>query len=358
MRKAHLMLQTSAILIALVLLAACGTPARHELLLVDPTGRLNADAVKVAADPLIARGARVAIFIVEQGDATGADFAARLAAADLLDGDQIVADGIAIYVSSTPQFSALRVGSRFSERLSNAQLDVIRAELLNPNLRADEFSAGVVVAVNAIEAELAAPPPVVRWVRSLPPFVFQLSGLGVALILGWWGVRRWQLEQYVRTIRTDSYAQSRAELDRVAAKARQVLEERRPVFALRERQAAIAQFERTLAAYDAERATFAPDRDVRRSDAALAAQRAIRTLRDNYERLMLDIRNGARTPEEDAALNAALLDHVRGRKRLPIGAAPAASAAGATPDASPSDHTHSNDYGSSGGGESSSSGDW
>jgi uncharacterized membrane protein YgcG len=343
-------------LICIVLLAACGMPARGELLLVDPARRLNTEEVAAAASSLLERGVFVAIFVVEAGDES--DFAQRLAAADLLKDEQIAAEGIAIYVSSTPRFSALRVGSRFSERLTSAQLDVIRAELLNPNLRADAFTAGVVGALTQIAAELAEPPVIVRWLTSLPPGVYGLIGLAAALLAGMWGVRRWQLEQYVRKIRADSYARSRAELDALAARTHSVLNKRRPVFELRERQTALAALERTLETYDAERAILAPDRDVRRSDAALVTQRAMRTMRSNYERLMLDIQNGARTLEEDAALNAALFDHVSGRQRLPINSAPTAATNRPATASTPTDYINPDDHRSSGGSESSSSGDW
>jgi uncharacterized membrane protein YgcG len=346
------------LLTLLVLLVACGGTPQRELLLVDPAGRLNAPEVAAAVAPLEARGAHVAIIVVEQGDATGADFAQRLAAADLLAGDQIVAEGIALYVSSTPQFSALRIGSRFSARLPSERLDTFREEILNPALRADRFNDGVVATFGVLEAELAAPPAVVRWVRSLPPGVYAFAALGMALLAGWWGVRRRQLEQYIRRVRTDSYARSRAELEALAADVHQLLAERRPVFALRERQTAFAQFEQQLAAYDAERAAFTPDRDVRRSEAALTAQRALRTLRSNYESLMLDIRTAVRTPEEEAALNAALLDHVSGRNRLPIADRPAADRQPAADTTPPTDYTGSSDSFGSGGRESSSSGDW
>jgi hypothetical protein len=223
-------------------------------------------------------------------------------------------------------------------------------------LDAPVVAAGA-IPLQADAAERAAPPPI-RWLRSLPPGVYGVVGLILAALAGLWSLRWRRLERIAGTFRTEAYLRNRTELAALAQQAQHVLEERRPVFELCERHAVYAQLQRKLAAYDAERAEFTPERDVRKQAAAQNTLRGIRALRSRYEALLLEIRNAARTPEEEAALNAALLDHVSGRKRLPINPPAPASPPGSAPASDtpnfydPNYPHHSNDD------EHASSGNW
>ena len=72
--------------------------AQGQLVIFDPAGRLNKPAVRAAADPLLRRGAQVAVYIVDSGGE--ADFERRLIADGLARSDGAVRSTlIAIYVA-------------------------------------------------------------------------------------------------------------------------------------------------------------------------------------------------------------------------------------------------------------------
>jgi uncharacterized membrane protein YgcG len=175
---------------ALALLAGCAAPGH--LLVVDEGGRLDRAQVEAAAAPLVARGAAVAVFVVERGDERGEDFARRLDAAGLLRDGRIAPEGIGVYVSFAPRYSELRAGGRWSDALPDESLRAIRLEALNPELRADRFTAGVERSLAAIDSAL---PPrwadLPRWLLALALLALPLGYLVLPPLLRrtWWGLR-------------------------------------------------------------------------------------------------------------------------------------------------------------------------
>jgi len=146
----------TALLLFLALAACAAAPGR--VLLFDETEQVGRAVIEAAAAPLVARGAVVAVFVVAQGDAAGADFQGRLAEADLLKDEERAPEAIALYVSFAPRYSELRAGTRWSGDLPDAALREVREGALNPALREGRVAAGVADTLLALEGRLANPP--------------------------------------------------------------------------------------------------------------------------------------------------------------------------------------------------------
>jgi chromosome segregation ATPase len=143
----------------LLLLAAPVLAQDGQFICQDMTDRLNCTRIQTAAQPLLGRGAAVAVYMVDRGDSSGDDFLARLQADRLATGDLIDADLIAIYVSIEPRYAELRGGDRWNAALlSNNNITTIRTTKLVPSLAAGEFTAAYVDTLQAIDAAIANPP--------------------------------------------------------------------------------------------------------------------------------------------------------------------------------------------------------
>jgi uncharacterized membrane protein YgcG len=145
-----------AALLLILLLASCAAAPGH-LLVRDESGMLDQAQIEEAAAALLARGAVVGVFVAAQGDATGDDFQRSLAAAGLLERDQIAPEVIALYVSFVPRYSELRAGTDWSARLPDAALREVRTQLLNPALREGQPGAGLAATLLALDQQLADP---------------------------------------------------------------------------------------------------------------------------------------------------------------------------------------------------------
>lgn len=167
--------------LALALLLLTPVLAQGRLVLVDPGGRLNESAVRAAADPLIRRGAQVAVYVVDNGDET--DFERRLIADGLGRSDGSVRSNlIAIYVAVNDRYSAIFFGDEWNAALAvNDNFETIRSTQLNPGLSDGDFTRGVTSALTAIEAAIVNPPRPGGGVTintDLTPVV--IGGLGLA----------------------------------------------------------------------------------------------------------------------------------------------------------------------------------
>lgn len=167
------------LLVLLALLAACAAPAGR--LVVDDAEALERDAIAAAAAPLLGRGASVGVFVAAQGDATGADFDRRLAAAGLREGEAIAPAALAVYISLAPRYSELRAGARWSADLPDATLRAIRLETLNPALREGAMGAGLAATLAALDERLASPSP---WRRLQQAAAYTL--VAAALLAALW----------------------------------------------------------------------------------------------------------------------------------------------------------------------------
>lgn len=132
--------------------------AQGRLVLVDPGNRLNESAIQAAADPLLRRGAEVAVYVVDNGGES--DFERRLIADGLARSDGSVRSTlIAIYVAVNNRYSAIWFGDEWSDALAvNDNYELIRTDRLNPGLADGDFTRGVTSALTAIEEAIVNPP--------------------------------------------------------------------------------------------------------------------------------------------------------------------------------------------------------
>jgi len=144
--------------IALLLLTGCTTRAASpgRLFVSDETELLRQLEVAKAAAPLVQRGARVVVLIVERGDNSGDDLTRRLTAINQghSSHDRIPPDAIAIYVSYEPRYAELRAGKNWSNALTNDVLTDIRTRTLNSALRKDNVTNGVTETLRRFESAL------------------------------------------------------------------------------------------------------------------------------------------------------------------------------------------------------------
>ena len=157
-RSRHLHLFLLLALIALLLLTGCTTRAASpgRLFVSDETELLRQLEVAKAAAPLVQRGARVVVLIVERGDNSGDDLTRRLTAINQghSSHDRIPPDAIAIYVSYEPRYAELRAGKNWSNALTNDVLTDIRTRTLNSALRKDNVTNGVAETLRRFESVL------------------------------------------------------------------------------------------------------------------------------------------------------------------------------------------------------------
>ena len=182
-----------ALALAAVFLASCSDPGAPELLIRDERGQLDTLRVDAAAAPLLARGADVAVIIVERGDDRGEDLSRRLAVEGMRAGGDIVPPLLAIYISYSPRYTELRAGSQWSALLPAATLRAIREGQLNPALRSGDPDDGVAATLGALEDAIIVELPRQRifgW--SVLIICFAVAG---ALLLArpvarqWWRLR-------------------------------------------------------------------------------------------------------------------------------------------------------------------------
>ncbi len=146
---------------ALMLLLVAPALAQGRILITDPGSRLDRAALQRAAQPLIIRGAEVAVYLVPSGDES--DFTRRLTQDGLLSGGMHRTKMIAIYVAINDRLSYIRYGDGW-----NAALDVtlggtknyalILKQSLNPGLSDSNYTGAFTTTLGAIEQAIANPP--------------------------------------------------------------------------------------------------------------------------------------------------------------------------------------------------------
>jgi len=148
-----------SVAILLLLLATPALAQGGRLVYHDDAGRLDRSRVQSAAQPLINRGATVAVYAEDSGGA--AAFQQRLEQDGLASGASIGNNVIAIFVSLQDRYSAIRFGDQWNAALAtNDNYEQIRKNELNAGLSASSFSDGFVKALNAIDQAIASPPTV------------------------------------------------------------------------------------------------------------------------------------------------------------------------------------------------------
>ncbi|MEI6778530.1 MAG: TPM domain-containing protein [Chloroflexales bacterium] len=141
----------------LLLLLAAPALAQGRIVFTDPGGLLDRAAVQRAAQPLINRGAEVAVYLVPSGDIN--DFHSRLTKDGLLRDSLYRTKMIAIYVALDSRYSSISSGDGWNEALTvNNNRDLIRTQKLNPGLSSKDYTAAFTATLGAIEAAIVSPP--------------------------------------------------------------------------------------------------------------------------------------------------------------------------------------------------------
>ena len=122
------------------------------LFLVDEGRRLDRGAIERAAQPLLNRGARVAVFAVDNGRA--GRFDELLAEYGLARGDQVIDDMIAIFVSFNDRYSEIRYGDRWVPALDSTST-AIQSRQLNENLAANRPTQAFSETLGALDRAIA-----------------------------------------------------------------------------------------------------------------------------------------------------------------------------------------------------------
>lgn len=146
---------------ALLLLLAAPAFAQGRLYFTDPGGQLDREAIQRAAQPLLNRGAQVAVYLVPSGGEQ--DMVSRLTEDGLVSGSQARTGLIAIYVSLNPKYSAVRYGDEWNKALDvslggTKNYELIRTQELNPGLSSGDYTGAFTSALGAIEQAIASPP--------------------------------------------------------------------------------------------------------------------------------------------------------------------------------------------------------
>lgn len=168
-----------------------------DFIFVDEIGDLNRNQIERAAQPLVRRGASVAIFRVEEGGAD--DFVTRLRAAGLArSSTQVDPDMIAVYVSTDPNYSEIWGGDSWNAALGvNDNAETLRTTALNPKLASGDMTGAFVDTLGAIENAIVNPPKAgggnIFNINFIPLIIGGFSFL--FLLLGGGAFMRWNANQ-------------------------------------------------------------------------------------------------------------------------------------------------------------------
>jgi hypothetical protein len=175
----------AAVALALALLVAAPAQAqvgRGTLACLSESAALACSSVERAAQPLLARGARVATYLVASGDEGGQDVLRLLARDGLASGTRVDPDLLLVYVSLSPRYAELRAGDRWSAVLPDNELTRIRTEVLTPALRSGDYAAGLAATLAEMNRALeAASDPATP---AAPAGGVRLLALGIAAATG------------------------------------------------------------------------------------------------------------------------------------------------------------------------------
>lgn len=162
----------------------------YGLVVVDEVKQLDRPALQQAAQPLLQRGASVAVVLVRHGDER--DVVKQLSQLGLWSGTQIAPSGVLVYVSLDPRYSQLRAGTRFSDDLSPAALEEIRQEMLNPQLRQEHFQQAAADSLQRMEQRLSHSLSAKDWIARITLTFLSIAFLKVFGFFGWLGDLFWE----------------------------------------------------------------------------------------------------------------------------------------------------------------------
>jgi uncharacterized membrane protein YgcG len=149
------------ILFALLSLLAAALPAsaQGEFVIESDAEPLDAGPIMEAAQPLMDRGAIVAIYFVQSGERD--EFNNRLRDDDLMRGDNLEDNLIAIFVSLDDRYSEIAYGARWVDIL-RPRAEGIKSSALDGNLREGAYTLAYARALEELDAVIGGTyvPPV------------------------------------------------------------------------------------------------------------------------------------------------------------------------------------------------------
>lgn len=176
------MLRWFLVLLLLVVTSLSGGSREpYGLAVMDELKQLDRIGLEQAAQPLLKRGAAVAVVLVQHGSQQ--DAVKQLAQLGLLNGSQISPSGLYLYVSLDPHYSELRAGSRFSDNLPASQLEKVRDQSLNPQLRGEHYQLAFVDSLTELERRLSHRLSLNNCLALVP---LGLASLYLLLLFGFW----------------------------------------------------------------------------------------------------------------------------------------------------------------------------
>jgi hypothetical protein len=148
----------SLVLIALLLCIPTLAAAAGQFFFVDQNNRADRATLQAAAEPLLARDALVAVYLVERGGS--AEFDALLTQDGLLRDNLLRSQTLAVFIAFEDRYSAVAYGDAYERALGvNDNSERIRSEVMNPLLADGQVTEAVAAALNAFETAIANPPP-------------------------------------------------------------------------------------------------------------------------------------------------------------------------------------------------------
>lgn len=114
---------------------------------------MNVAVIEDTAQLLVERGADVGIYIDQSGG--DSQFRAYLSQDALGEADSMGDDTIALYISETPQYSAIRYGDRWTDEL-NPHVSSIRQDVMNPYMLEQEYTRAFTATLKEVENIIAA----------------------------------------------------------------------------------------------------------------------------------------------------------------------------------------------------------
>jgi len=178
------------LLVMAVVLSATAIPlhAQGQFYIDSDAEPLDAGPIMEAAQPLIDRGAIVAVYFAESGEHS--EFNSYLRADGLMQGENLEDNLIAIYVSLADRYSEIAVGARWQNVLT-PRIEGIKSSALDGNLREAAYTLAFSRALEELDAVIGGtyvppattvPPP-----RRITPDQSRDSGINWMVFL-WLGV--------------------------------------------------------------------------------------------------------------------------------------------------------------------------
>ena len=140
------------LILAVLFLMARPVSAQGDLLIIDETDTLNNNTIAEAADPLLNREARVAVYLISGGGE--GDLLDNLRTDQLIDDSgRLHEDAIIVYFSFDPDFNQIRYGDRWRSAL-DGRLPEYEQIYMQTLLNQRDYQAAIESALSSIESAI------------------------------------------------------------------------------------------------------------------------------------------------------------------------------------------------------------